>query len=75
MKKRFLFLLLLPSFLTAQAAFPQNVSTSLSRSESYVGETVYLSFSLQTEEKPVAKKATAKKTATKKVTAKKTAKK
>lgn len=55
MKKRFLFLLLLPSFLTAQAAFPQNVSTSLSRSESYVGETVYLSFSLQTEEKPVLK--------------------
>ena len=55
MRRRFLFLLLLPSFLTAEAAFPQEVSTSISRTEAYVGETVYLSFSLQTEDKPVLK--------------------
>lgn len=53
MKKMVLFLVLLPAMIHARAAFPYNAQTSLSRSETYVGQTVYLTFSVQTEEKPV----------------------
>lgn len=52
MKKRFFCLFfLLPLLATAQVF--TDVSTSLSQSQAYVGETVALTFSLQTEEKPI----------------------
>lgn len=53
MKKIVMFLILLPTVLTAQSAFPYQAETSLSQSETYIGQTVYLTFAIQTEEKPV----------------------
>lgn len=53
MKKFVMFLILLPAVLTAQSAFPYQAETSLSQSETYIGQTVYLTFAIQTEEKPV----------------------
>lgn len=55
MKKMILILALFSAIVQAQPAFPPSVETSLSRSEAFIGQTVYLTFSIQTEEKATLK--------------------